>query len=115
MGQYNATTVINGFCSMAVQTLTMFAILRETFRRSPQFSRLPNTEHDTDHHPGRGGTRRLSLIPTLICFTIACLLCWMIGIWTAHIWITDHYCVRRSSMGCKLTVLYVLGENTPPN
>lgn len=63
---------------------------------------LPNTEHDADHHFGTDArsTRQPSFPLRLAVSIMACLFCWAMGIWTARLWMKDHYCIRRSSMNC---------------
>lgn len=82
-------------------TPKMLDILRRLHKGS-QFTRLPKTEYDADRRSETGDARQPSFLLTLICLTSACVLCWVMGILTARLWMIDRDCIRHFSMSCKL-------------
>lgn len=68
---------------------------------TPLSSQVPQTVADEEPYLRAETQPRHTLRLMLSCLATACLLSWVLGIWTARVLVTDRDCLRRSSIDCK--------------
>lgn len=67
----------------------------------PLSSQVPQTVTDEEPYPRAEAQPRHNQRLILSCLATACLFSWLLGIWTARVWVTDRDCLRHSSANCK--------------